>query len=440
MPDSLEDSDMGSLCNLVMPKLGLTMTEGSIVEWKVEPGQAFRKGQVLVVIETEKITFEVESESNGMMVDIVMVAGKTAPVGAVIANWRNMDMSASEKVCSQSYITEDSGPYGERSVTEDAPPVLVDADVSSVATSQRIVSTPLARRIAKQLRVELSTVKGSGPSGRIKARDVEATASYSGTHSITSAGVGVDIITPFDKGVRAPVDGVQATMARRLTEVKKEVPHFYLSSEAEVSALITLRHSLNEHAGLPKITINHFVLGAVGRTLLDLPHANKVWADGDLITYQSPDVGLAVDTSRGLFVPILRGAGWIGLNDVASRASLLVAKAREGRLLPEDVSGGAITVSNAGMFNVSYLTPIINPGHSAILGVGSLRRLFRPDDDGKPKLKQEIGLVLACDHRVFTGVAGLEILNQVISYLENPISLLGNQSDQVKRHDSRAEE
>lgn len=413
-----------------MPKLGLTMTEGLVAEWKVEPGQAFRKGNVLVVIETEKVAFEVEAESDGVMVEIQVSAGKTVPVGDPIARWRVMGTISEEKVAIHPPEEETSRLHVGKSAMEDAHPVRIpSAGSPPVQPSPRIAATPLARRLAHQLRVELATVKGSGPSGRISAEDVKAAAAHLGMRSGPSTGVGTDRGSPIDVGIRAPVDGVHAAMARRLTAVKQEVPHFYLSSEAEVSALLAMRNSLNADANLPKITLNHMVLAAVGRTLLDLPHANKVWVNGDLISYGSTDVGLAVHTSRGLFVPILRGAGLLSLDGVARQATRLVAKAHEGRLLHEDMSGGTITVSNAGMFNVSYLTPIINPGHSAILGVGSLRRLFRPDNEGKPSLRQEIGLVLACDHRVFDGVAGLEILNRIILRLENPLMFLRNPSE-----------
>ena len=140
--------------------------------------------------------------------------------------------------------------------------------------------------------------------------------------------------------------------------------------------------------------------------MLDLPQANRVWVDGQLVTFTSTDVGIAVHSPSGLFVPILRDAGRARLDAVAEESARLIEKAREGRLEANDMIGGAVAVSNAGMFNVSYLTPIINPGHSAILGVGSVRRIFRPDAGGRPALRQEIGLVLACDHRVFDGVAG----------------------------------
>jgi pyruvate dehydrogenase E2 component (dihydrolipoamide acetyltransferase) len=406
------------------------MTEGVIIEWKVEPGQAFRKGDVLVVIETEKVSYEVEAESEGVMVEIQVSAGKNVPVGDPIARWRVTETACEDKGASNPPEEETSRLHVGMSAIEGAHSIIIPSTGSPpVQPSLRIVATPLARRLAHQLRVELATVKGSGPSGRIRAEDVKAATAQLDIHSGPSTGAGTDRVSPIDVGIRTPADRVHVAMARRLTAVKQEVPHFYLSSEAEVSALLTMRNSLNADAGLARITINHVVLAAVGRTLLDLPHANKVWANGNLITYGSTDVGLAVHTSRGLFVPILRDTGLFNLDGVASQAIRLVAKTQEGRLLPEDMSGGTITVSNAGMFNVSYLTPIINPGHSAILGVGSLRQLFRPDNEGKPSLRQEIGLVLACDHRVFDGVAGLEILNRIIFHLENPFRLLRNPSE-----------
>jgi len=422
--------------DLLMPKLGLTMTEGLISEWKVSPGQTFSKGEILLVVETEKTNIEIEAEEGGAMVEILVSQGGVVPVGAVIARLR----------CTADAGTAPTGPRPAHAAVPDGEPAAVKgggrAD-HSVARGEvvppasatgsgcsppgsRVVATPLARRLARQLGIDLCSIRGSGPSGRIKAADVEAAAakpsgrtSPSGERPAVARSASV-----VDQGTRVAPGPVQAAMARRLTAVKQSVPHFYLASEAEVSALLTLRESLNADPGSRRISINHVALAAVGRALLDLPWANRVWADGDLVTFSSPDVGIAVHTPRGLFAPILRDAGRLGLGGVATEASRLVDKAREGRLDPDDMAGGAMTVSNAGMFNVTYLTPIINPGHSAILGIGSVRRVFRPDEGGQPALRREIGLVLACDHRVFDGVAGLEILNRIIWYFENPQQLL----------------
>lgn len=418
------------LRDLLMPKLGLTMTEGLIVEWKVSPGQNFSKGDILLVVETEKINIEIEAEDAGTMGELLVAQGDAVPVGTVIARWRLTADDGTAPTDARPVPIPGSEGSGaafnlaesERPAVEGAVGSLTRATENAPAPPEsRTISTPLARRLARNYGIDLRLIRGSGPSGRIKAADVEAAAAKpSGQTSPSDKRPAVTRSAPVDQGTRMSPGPVQAAMARRLAAVKQSVPHFYLASEAEVSALLALRESLNADPGSRRVSINHVALAAVGRTLLDLPWANRVWVDGDLITFSSTDVGIAVHTPRGLFAPILRDAGRLGLAGVATEASRLVGKARDGCLDPNDMAGGAMTISNAGMFNVTYLTPIINPGHSAILGVGSVRQVFRPDEGGKPALRREIGLVLACDHRVFDGVAGLEVLNRIIWYFENP--------------------
>ena len=434
-PNSLDGERAGEsmLRNLLMPKLGLTMSEGLISEWKVSPGQAFSKGDVLFVVETEKTNVEIEAEEAGTIVEIVAAQGDVVPVGEVVAHWQQ---AAEGDTATGDRLRTGAGGGGKSAAGGTAEPgrPAVEAAVvppggsaegAPACGDSRTVATPLARRLASHHGLDLHLVRGSGPSGRIKASDVmaaaakpreEATPSDERRPATRSPGV--------DQGTRMPPGTVQAAMARRLTAVKQSVPHFYLASEAEVSALLTLRETLNGDPGSRRITINHVALAAVGRALLDLPWANRVWSNGEFVAYTSTDVGIAIHTPRGLFAPILRDAGRLGLAGVATEATRLVDRAREGHLGPDDMAGGSMTVSNAGMFNVTYLTPIINPGHSAILGVGSVRQVFRPDDEGRPALRREIGLVLACDHRVFDGVAGLKVLNKIVAYLENPLHLL----------------
>lgn len=410
------------LRDLLMPKLGLTMAEGLIIEWKVAPGKAFAKGETLLVVETEKIAMEIEAEFTGMMAEILVSQGSIAPVGSVIARWRTT--AGTEEASRRSPASALRASVGDIEVR----PSAADRPIASVSVlpvqtpEARPKGTPLARRFARQHGIDLDSVRGSGPSGRITVADVEAAAKAS-TQLPAVGGRKGRAAPSIDLGIRVPAGPTQRAMARRLTAVKQEVPHFYLAAEAEVTTLLSLRESLNNDPGFPRITINHMVVAALGRALLDLPQANRVWVDGQVVTFASTDVGIAVHSPRGLFVPILRDAGRAKLDAVAEESARLIEKTREGLLEANDMTGGAVAVSNAGMFNVSYLTPIINPGHSAILGVGSLRRLFRPDAGGRPALRQEIGLVLACDHRVFDGVSGLELLNRVIGCLENPFWL-----------------
>lgn len=409
--------------DLLMPKLGLTMKEGVIAEWMKSPGQAFAQGDVLVVVETEKIAYEIEAESPGVLHEILVGNGGLAPVGSVIARWKSETDAGNETGVAHAAVAKPVSPALEERPSDPAPPIASVPAREGMAVEPRIRSTPLARRYAREHGIELAEVRGTGPSGRIRLADVEATAARAA--QIRTDDAPKAKATPLeDSGSYVPASRIQAAIARRLTAVKQDVPHFYMATEAEITATLTLRKSLNATPDFPHVTINHVVIAAVGRALLDLPQANRIWVDGQYVKFSRTDVGIAVHTPGGLFVPILRDAGRASLETVARESAQLVKKARVGRLEANDNVGGAISVSNAGMFNVTYLTPIINPGHSSILGIGSVRQVFRPDANGQPFLRHEMGLVLACDHRVFDGVGGLEFLNRVIEYMENPWRLL----------------
>jgi pyruvate dehydrogenase E2 component (dihydrolipoamide acetyltransferase) len=380
---------------LLMPKLGLTMTEGALVEWMAAPGQAFKAGAGLFVIESEKAAIEIPAEASGVMLETTAEPGATLAVGAVMGYW------------------EDGVPADETPAP--AEPAQAAARVSTVV---RIPVTPLARRLAEQRGIDLAQVRGSGPRGRIRARDLPDAASPA-PHIVAEAAA-----TGASRGSLRRPSSTEQTVARRLTAAKQDVPHFYLAVEAEVTALQALRAELNAaQAGL-RFTLNHFIVAAVGRALAGMPEVNRVWTGEGILELDSSDVGVAVHTGRGLMVPVLRDVGRQPLSAVARSAAAAIDRAQAGRLGADEMAGGAITVSNAGMHDVSYMTSIINPGQSMILGVGSVRQLFRPDDAGQPALRREMGMVLSADHRVLDGVAALQFLKRVVGALEQPLALL----------------
>lgn len=383
---------MAAPATLLMPKLGLTMTEGLLAEWRVKPGQAFGAGDVLLVVETEKIANEIEAQSAGVMGDILVGEGETVPVGTVIAMLGEGKVAALAPASAQT-----------------AAPLSPPAPVAPRPTSERIIATPLARRIARQQGVDLARVSGSGPHGRIKRADVEA--------SLSSGA------KPATKTMRRPATSVEQVVARRLTEAKQTIPHFYVLAEADMTELLTLREGLNASGG-PRISITPFIIAAVGRALSAQPEANALWDNGEIVTLASTDVGMAVDSPRGLMVPVVRNAGEGALEEVAARCADLIERGRAGKLVAGETEGGAISVSNIGMFGASHLVPIINPGQSAILGVAAIKPVFRPDANGQPALRREVGLVLSCDHRVLDGVRAARLLDEIVRILENPISLL----------------
>lgn len=407
---------------LLMPKLGLTMTEGSISEWCVPVGSVYDAGQCIYIVETEKITNEITAERPGTLVEIVVEAGSSVPVGAVVAYVEEGESSSPGQVSQKAATPR----------TEDG----------------RIVATPLARRLARQRNIDLATVSGTGPGGRIVARDIGK-----GTQTVQSDGQSIAPEVPQAAAVQSKEDVVpgtqntgtsthqealppytlvkpsalQSTVATRLTQGKRDTPHFYLVLEAEVSRLLSLRKELNgsrQAQSQNPFTVNHFIVKAVAAAMRKHPEANQVWADDGIRRFGQVGVGVAINTEGGLVAPVVADAGSCSLSTLAHRVDAVVQRAKNGRLGMDDMGHAAITVSNAGMHNVTYMGSIINPGQSMILGVGSVKGVFRPDESGQPVLRQEMGLVLSADHRVTDGVRALTFLNSVVQFLEQPLMLL----------------
>ncbi len=410
---------------LLVPKLGLTMTEGVLLEWLVQPGEAFKAEQPIFVIESEKAANEIVAEADGVLLEITEQAGATLPCGTVIGYWDDGQAgeahdSAEKAVDSAAKAVAEPAPAPAASAATPVAAVSPAATPRPTATGgARIPVTPLARRLAAEQGIDLAAVVGSGPRGRIRARDVQAAAQQRapGAAPETVSADGLNGV------LRAPTS-LERTVAERLTNAKQQVPHFYLAVDVEVSAVVALRAQLNAAQSRKKFTLNHFVLAAVGQALRAMPEINRVWTDEGILTLDSTDVGMAVDTEKGLLVPVLRDVGNMTLGQIADRSAQLISQAREGRLAGADMRGGAITVSNAGMHDVSYMASIINPGQSMILGVGCIRELFRPDENGQPAIHREMGLVLSADHRVLDGVTGLKFLKQIAQNLSQPIGML----------------
>lgn len=399
-----------------MPKLGLTMTEGALAEWTLAPGARFKAGDCVFVVENDKAATEVAAESDGVMGAPLVAVGETVPVGAVVGHW-------------------DDG----------APSIETPAVAGVAATTARRPVTPFARRLAREHEIAIADVTGSGHRGRARARDIEAVLKARTSASArtpapattpASATVAKSAAATAQSPLSAPVatstapgclqlfTAVQQATAARLTAAKQDIPHFYLAREAEVSSLLDLYAKLKDPETEPRLTLNHFFVAAVGRALRALPELNRVWTPQGALVLKHSDVGVAVHTEHGLRVPLVRDAGRLGLVNLARQVNTLAERARIGRLGADDMAGGAITVSNAGMHGLTAMTSIIVPGQSMILGVGGVRELFRPDARGQPALRREIALVLSVDHRVLDGVGGAALLNEIVDGLAHPTRLL----------------
>lgn len=414
----------------LMPKLGLTMTEGVLAEWTVPPGVRFKAGDCVFVVENDKAASEIAAEHDGVMGAPLVAVGATVAVGEVVGHW---DDGLDGRAAAVASMRSAEGTQASVALPPRKAQVGADAGATSaLAGGQRRPVTPWARSLARRHGIDLSRVAGSGQRGRVRGRDVEAAlaapppaAGTAPAAAAPAAANGPPGVAPHAAGARVmSFSALQHTVAARLVAAKQQVPHFYLTREAEVSALLELYARLKAPEAEPRLTLNHFIVAAVGRALVAHPELNRVWCEQGALLLDTPDVGIAVNTERGLVVPVVRYAGRVGLGALARQANALVQRARAGRLATDEMAGGAITVSNAGMHGLAATASIIVPGQSMILGVGAVHELFRPDVRGAPALRREIALTLSVDHRVLDGVAGAALLGAVVDALAHPTRLL----------------
>ncbi|MGY8850873.1 MAG: dihydrolipoamide acetyltransferase family protein [Pseudomonadales bacterium] len=403
---------------LLMPQLGLTMTEGTLQEWMVQPGDRYIKGQVLFVVETEKAANEIEALTEGTLLRHEIGEGETVPVGTVVAiiteqGEERPNMAVIETIIKSKKAIESAPKADIRKVSK--PELIETTGATEQTTSQRIYATPLARRQASQNDISLDKLTGTGARGMIKIRDVK-------NYLQASNGLKKPAIEQIQRVQPSPV---QKAMARRLASVKQGTPHFYLSTEVDMTNLLLARQELNSENRGAKVTLTHFLLMAIGNALEEFPNINRCWDKNEIVQYSSSHIAVAVETNQGLYVPVVRDVAEKSLSELILQTNRMIEKARAIKLTAAEMEGCSTTLSNAGMYDVTWLTPIINLGQSSILGTGSVREIFRPDENGKPVLKKEMGVVFSGDHRVHTGVEGLKYLNRIKSLLESPLILLG---------------
>jgi pyruvate dehydrogenase E2 component (dihydrolipoyllysine-residue acetyltransferase) len=388
---------------ILMPQLGLTMTEGTLAEWKVAPGDRVKAGDVIFLVETDKISNDIEAAADGVIEALHAVPGDVLPVGGVLAT----------------IVTDGDDANG------DPPRLEVASNASDFAKPPqraRTIATPLARRLATEAGIEIGSAVGSGPGGRIVADDVTAVIESRNRGSPTARSSPDAATRSTSRGEIRPLGQYQKIAARRVTESKRDIPHFYIFTECDVTALLGMRLELNAAPGFTKITVSHFIVAAVARALANTPELNRVWTDEGLLELAQVDVGLAVESPRGLVVPILRDLATCCIDDVAQAATRFTQAARTGQLRAEDLQGGAIAISNVGMFGATGLLPIINPGQSSILGVGRNRPVFLPDEHDQPRLRQVLNLTLSCDHRAIDGALAARFLQKIQHGLETPLA------------------
>ncbi len=435
-----------------MPQLGETVAEGKITKWFKGAGDAVKPGDNLFEIETDKTSMEVPSTTAGTLTEIRFKVGEVAKVGAVIAVISGPGAAQSApaapaptKVPSAPAATARPASVPPQTVAQAAPPPRTAPmdPFREVRTPERNFGpgrlaggtsvTPLARRLAGERGIDLSRVSGSGPHGRIVARDVERAMPGTGAQAI-GGGISAGQVKALYEGIayeEVPLDSMRRTIATRLVEAKQTIPHFYLTSDIAVGRLIAMREEANAAApkgkdGEPafKLSLNDFVIKAWAAALQRIPAANAVWAGDRILRFGNSDIGVAVALEGGLITPVIRNAETKSLTAISAEMRDLAGRARQKKLRPNEYQGGASAISNLGMYGVREFSAIINPPHSTILAVGSTRRAPVESEDGSVKFIDQMTVTLSCDHRVVDGALGAELLAAFKKFVEAPVTAL----------------
>jgi len=429
-----------ALAKFAMPAMSPTMTEGGIANWKKKEGEAFTAGDVLLEIETDKATIDVEAQDDGILAKIIKPDGaKGVAVGSPIAILAEEgdDLSGADSLASEASSEADKKPEPKKEA--EAPPAPKAEEPSKtesksapkenkaeLAKGDRIFASPIAKKIALEKGIPLAKVKGTGPEGRILREDVEKYKPEAGAASTSASASPAGLPDYTD----TPVSNMRRTIGNRLTQSKQELPHYYLTLNINMDKVMKLRSvfnkSLAEKDGGAKLSVNDFIVKAVSLALADVPEANSAWLGETIRTYKKADISVAVATPNGLITPIIKDAGSKGLASISAEAKSLAKKARDGKLQPQEYQGGTFTISNLGMYDIEHFTAIINPPQSCILAVGSTVPTLvpAPEEERGFKTANIMKVTLSSDHRTVDGAVGARWLKAFKGYLENPLTFM----------------
>ena len=444
--------------NILMPALSPTMEKGNLAKWLKKEGEKIKSGDVIAEIETDKATMEYEAVDEGTLAKIVVPEGtQDVAVNAVIA----VMVAEGEDAKAASAAAAPAAKAPEKKAEPQAAPAKSAAasQAATPATSApaavpaakpadhgaRVFASPLAKRLAKEAGVDLSRVTGSGPHGRVIARDIDDAKSGKGAMKPAAAGAQAAAVAPVaasmsDKQILGlyeegsyelvPHDGMRRTIAQRLTASTQTVPHFYLTMDCEIGKLLTAREEINSAApkdkdGKPayKLSVNDFVIKALALALQRIPEANVSWSEAGMLKHKHSDIGVAVALPGGLITPIIRQAELKSLSVIANEGKDLIARARGKKLKPHEYQGGTSSVSNLGMYGIKDFTAVINPPQSTILavGAGEERAVVR---NGQIVPAHIMSVTLSCDHRSVDGALGAELIGAFKKLIENPIMMV----------------
>ncbi|KRR11485.1 branched-chain alpha-keto acid dehydrogenase subunit E2 [Bradyrhizobium jicamae] len=444
--------------NILMPALSPTMEKGNLAKWLKKEGDKVKSGDVIAEIETDKATMEVEAVDEGTIAKILVPEGtQDVPVNDVIAVMAGdgEDVKAASAGAGTAPAAKPAEAPKEAPKPAAAAPAPTPAPAAAPAPAAqaaaapskgnghaRIFSSPLARRLAKDAGIDLSRITGSGPHGRVVARDVEDAKSGKGLKApaaAPAAGPGLapsmsdkQILALFEPGSYevVPHDGMRRTIAQRLTASVQTVPVFYLTMDCDIGKLLVAREEINaaapkdkEKKPAYKLSVNDFVIKAMAVALQKIPNCNVSWTEGGMLKHKHSDIGVAVAMPGGLITPIIRKAETKTLSTISSEMKDFAARARARKLKPEEYQGGTTAVSNLGMYGINHFTAVINPPHATILAVGTSeeRPVVRA---GKIEIAQMMSVTLSCDHRAIDGALGAELIGAFKQLIENPVMMM----------------
>ena len=406
-----------------LPSVAADTSGGNLHQWLKQEGDTVAVGDALAEIETEKAIVEINAEHAGVLARIVVPAGAASvPINTVIGVLlaEGEDASAADRA-----LAEHGGAAAAvaGAPTATAAPSPSDAAPASTAPvpGGRLFASPLARRLAAQWHVDLLGVTGTGPHGRIVRRDVEAARDRTPAPAAPTATATPPSGRPAAR--RVPHTGMRRAIARRLTESKQNVPHFYLSVDCKMDALLALRAQAN-HGGAVKLSVNDFIVRAAALALREVPEVNVSWHEDAIEYHAGADISVAVATDGGLVTPIVRDADIKSLSAIAGEIVELAGRAKINRLKPEEFTGGSLTVSNLGMYGISQFAAIINPPQAAILAVGAAERRPVVGDNGELVAATVMTVTLSADHRAVDGAVGARWLAALRTLIENPVRIL----------------
>ncbi len=391
------------MTEVIMPKMGDGMEEGTLLEWLKKDGETVKSGEIIGTIQTDKATLELESPGAGVLTGFLLTGGETVPVGKAIA----AILKGDEK------LPADWG-SGASKPAEAVAVVAAPVAVAETVSGDRIKASPLAKKIARDKGINLASITGSGPNGRIVEKDL---------HNAKPGAVVVPVITAKGEDTLVPLNRLRQITAQRTLQSKQQVPHFYVTVAVDVERMLDIRVQLaDDPAG--KVSVNDFVIKACALALREMPGVNSTYQGDKLLQYGNVNIGMAIALDDGLTVAVIHNADQLGIRQIGAKSRELAGKARDNKLHPDELSGSTFSISNMGMLDVDVFSAIINQPNAAILAVGTAKKVVVAGANDEIEIRSQMNITCSFDHRVVDGAVGARFTNLVKAYLENPARLL----------------